>query len=289
MEQTKKMPLLMGGIVGDIAGSRFEFSPIKSKEFELLKMSDNHFQAKQSFRDYRENCHFTDDTVMTLAVANALLDANGNYDNLNELLVKNMKEFGRRHRYAGYGAKFNAWLNSQKSEPYNSFGNGSAMRIGAVPYFAKDIEELKSLSRLVTVVTHNHEEGIKGAEAVASCIWLAWHNNSKQQIKDYVEKNYYNLDFDYDQLLKTYVHDESCQNSVPQSIYAFLISTDYEDAIRTAISMGGDADTMACIAGSIAEAFYGMPKDLEERGMEFLTEDLKEVLKKFDDKFNNKC
>lgn len=288
MEQTKKMPLLMGGIVGDIAGSRFEFSPIKSKEFELLKMSDNHFQAKQSFREYRENCHFTDDTVMTLAVANALLDANGNYDNLNELLVKNMKEFGRRHRYAGYGAKFNAWLNSQKSEPYNSFGNGSAMRIGAVPYFAKDIEELKHLSRLVTVVTHNHEEGIKGAEAVASCIWLALHNNSKQQIKEYVEKNYYNLDFDYDQLLKTYIHDESCQNSVPQSIYAFLISTDYEDAIRTAISMGGDADTMACIAGSIAEAFYGMPKDLEERGMKFLTEDLKEVLKKFDDKFNNK-
>lgn len=288
MEQTKKMPLLMGGIVGDIAGSRFEFSPIKSKEFELLKMSDNQFQAKQSFRDYRENCHFTDDTVMTLAVANALLDANGNYDNLSELVIKNMKEFGRKHHYVGYGSKFNSWLNSQKNEPYNSFGNGSAMRIGAVPYFAKDIEELKHLSRLVTVVTHNHEEGIKGAEAVASCIWLAWHNNSKQQIKDYVEKNYYNLDFDYDQLLKTYVHDESCQNSVPQSIYAFLISTDYEDAIRTAISMGGDADTMACIAGSIAEAFYGMPKDLEERGMKFLTEDLKEVLKKFDDKFNNK-
>lgn len=288
MEQTKKMPLLMGGIVGDIAGSRFEFSPIKSKEFELLKMSGNQFQAKQSFRDYRENCHFTDDTVMTLAVANALLDADGNYDNLSELVIKNMKEFGRKHRYVGYGSKFNSWLNSQKNEPYNSFGNGSAMRIGAVPYFAKDIEELKHLSRLVTVVTHNHEEGIKGAEAVASCIWLAWHNNSKQQIKEYVEKNYYNLDFDYDQLLKTYVHDESCQNSVPQSIYAFLISTDYEDAIRTAISMGGDADTMACIAGSIAEAFYGMPKDLEERGTKFLTEDLKEVLKKFDDKFNNK-
>lgn len=287
MEQTKKMPLVMGGIVGDIAGSRFEFSPIKSKEFELLKMSDNQFQAKQSFREYRENCHFTDDTVMTLAVANALLDADGNYDNLSELVIKNMKEFGRKHRYVGYGSKFNSWLNSQKNEPYNSFGNGSAMRIGAVPYFAKDIEELKHLSRLVTVVTHNHEEGIKGAEAVASCIWLAWHNNSKQQIKEYVEKNYYNLDFDYDQLLKTYVHDESCQNSVPQSIYAFLISTDYEDAIRTAISMGGDADTMACIAGSIAEAFYGMPKDLEERGMKFLTEDLKEVLKKFKNKFNN--
>lgn len=287
MEQTKKMPLLMGGIVGDIAGSRFEFSPIKSKEFELLKMSGNQFQAKQSFRDYRENCHFTDDTVMTLAVANALLDADGNYDNLSELVIKNMKEFGRKHRYVGYGSKFNSWLNSQKNEPYNSFGNGSAMRIGAVPYFAKDIEELKSLSRLVTVVTHNHEEGIKGAEAVASCIWLAWHNNSKQQIKDYVEKNYYNLDFDYDQLLKTYVHDESCQNSVPQSIYAFLISADYEDAIRTAISIGGDADTMACIAGSIAEAFYGMPKDLEERGMKFLTEDLKAVLKRIKNKFNN--
>lgn len=288
MGQSKKSPSIMGGIVGDISGSRFEFSPIKSKQFELLKMSDNQFQARQSFRDYRENCHFTDDTVMTIAVANALLDANGNYDNLSELVVKNLKEFGKKHRYVGYGAKFNAWLNSQKSEPYNSFGNGSAMRIGAVPYFAKDIEELKRLSRLVTVVTHNHEEGIKGAEAVASCIWLAWNNYSKQQIKEYVEKNYYTMDFDYNELLQTYVHDESCQNSVPQSIYAFLISTDYEDAIRTAISMGGDADTMACIAGAIAEAFYGMPKDLEEKGMKFLTEDLKEVIKKFDDKFNNK-
>ena len=276
---------MMGGIIGDIAGSRFEFKPIRSKKFELLIKGENYLTKKQTFKEFQDNCRFTDDTVMTIAVANALLQANGNYNILQDLVIKNMKEFGHKYPYVGYGIKFNRWLSMETTEPYNSYGNGSAMRISAVPYFAKSIDEVKQLSKLVTEVTHNHPEGIKGAEAVACCIWLALNNYSKEEIEDFVRENYYNLDYDYEELVNTYIHDESCQNSVPQSIFAFLISKDYEDAIRTAISMGGDADTMACIAGSIAEAYYGLPKELEKRGMEFLTEDLIEIVLIFQNRF----
>lgn len=277
---------MIGAIIGDIAGSRFEFKPIKSKDFELLLKGENYLSKKQTFKEFQENCRFTDDTVMTVAVANALLEANGNYENIQQLVVENMKNFGHKYPYAGYGAKFNRWLSLPIAEPYNSYGNGSAMRISAVPYFAKSIDEVKELSKLVTEVTHNHPEGIKGAEAVACCIWLALNKHSKLEIEEFVKENYYNLDYDYKELVKTYRHDESCQNSVPQSIFAFLISKDYEDAIRTAISMGGDADTMACIAGSIAQAYYGLPKQLENKGLEFLTDDLKQVVFKFKNKFN---
>lgn len=277
-------PTLLGGIIGDIAGSRFEFAPNRNKNFELLVMGENYLKKNQSLKEFKETCRFTDDTVMTIAVANALLEMNGNKDVLKELTIKNMKEFGRKYPFAGYGSKFNTWLTLPITEPYNSYGNGSAMRISSVPYFAKDIDEVKELSRLVTEVTHNHIEGIKGAEAVACCIWKALNNCSKDEIKQFVEENYYNLAYDYNELVKTYKHDESCQNSVPQSIYAFLISDSYEDAIKTAISMGGDADTMACICGSIAEAYYGLPKELEEQGLKFLTDDLKKVVIKFTNK-----
>lgn len=277
-------PTLLGGIIGDIAGSRFEFHPNKNKDFELLLKGKNYLN-KQTFQEYITTCHFTDDTVMTIAIANALLEIDENYDNLNELTIKNMKLFGHKYPLAGYGSKFNTWLTMPITEPYNSYGNGSAMRISAVPYFAKSLEEVKLLSKIVTEVTHNHPEGIKGAEAVACCIWLAYKGYSKEYIKNFIEKNYYKLDFDYNELLNSYSYDESCQNSIPQSIFAFLISTDFEDAIRTAISMGGDADTMACITGAIAEAYYGLPKDLEAKGLDFLTDDLKEVVLKFQNKF----
>ena len=235
----------------------------------MLVKGENYLTKKQTLKEFQETCRFTDDTVMTIAVANALLEANGNYDILQGLVVKNMKEFGHKHPFAGYGAKFNTWLTLPITEPYNSFGNGSAMRISAVPYFTNNIDEVKMLSKLVTEVTHNHSEGIKEAEAVACCIWLALNNYSKYEIENFVRENYYNLDYDYEELVKTYTHDESCQNSVPQSIFAFLISKNYEDCIRTAISIGGDADTMACIAGSIAEAYYGLSKELETKGIDF--------------------
>lgn len=275
---------MIGAIIGDIAGSRFEFNPIRSKNFDLLVKGENYLSKKQSYKEFLESCRFTDDTVMTIALANALMEAEENYDNLKELVIKNMKNFGHKYPYAGYGAKFNTWLTMPITVPYNSFGNGSAMRISAVPYFANSLEDVKTLSKLVTEVTHNHPEGIKGAEAVACCIWLALNKCSKKEIESFVEENYYVLNFDYEELVKSYTHDESCQNSVPQSIFAFLISQDYEDAIRTAISMGGDSDTMACIAGAIAEAYYGIPQELENRGLEFLTDDLKEIVLKFKNK-----
>lgn len=272
--------IIMGAIIGDIAGSRFEFKPNRNKNFELLVKGENYLKKNQPYKEFLETCRFTDDAVMTVAVANALLECDGDYSKLSKLAIKNMKKFGNKYPFAGYGSKFKRWLQLPICEPYNSFGNGSAMRISAVPYFANSLEEVKVLSKMVTEVTHNHPEGIKGAESVACCIWLALNGESKEGLKTFVEENYYNLDFDYDDLVKNYTHDESCQNSVPQSIFAFLISDSYEDTLKTAISMGGDADTMACIAGSIAAAYYGLPANLEKQGLEFLPPDLKDVVLK---------
>ncbi len=267
---------ILGAIIGDISGSRFEFNPIKSKNFELLPTKE-----QQSFNENGLFCTFTDDTIMTIAIANALLDSKGDLKSVSQLAIKNMKYFGNKYPLAGYGARFYSWLHMSTTEPYNSYGNGSAMRISAVPYFAKNLDEVKLLSKLVTEVTHNHPEGIKGAETTAICIWLALNGYSKEHIKKYVEDNYYKLDFNYENLVKNYTFDESCQNSVPQSIFAFIISNSYEDAIKTAISMGGDADTMACIAGGIAAAYYGLSKDLEEKGLKFLPEEFKKIISQF--------
>lgn len=270
---------IYGAIIGDVAGSRFEFKPIKSKDFDLFySFSGKGHDTNQTLEDYLKSSHFTDDTVMTIAVANALIEANGDYSNLRELAVKNLKYFGRKYPNRGYGYKFQQWLYSDSNEHYNSLGNGSAMRISSIPYFANSLDEVKRLSKMVTDVTHNHPEGIKGAEAVAVLIWMALHNFTKEDIRKEVENNYYNLDYDYNELLQTYTHDETCQNSVPQSIYAFFISTDYEDCIRTAISMGGDADTMACIAGSIAGAYYGVPSDLQKQVLNFLPDEFVNII-----------
>ena len=239
------------------------------------------YKENPTIEKYTKCSKFTDDTVMTIAICKALLDCKGDYTNLSQQTINNMQLFGRRYPFAGYGFRFNGWLLTSNPQPYNSFGNGSAMRISAVPYFAKDIDELKDLSKKVTVVTHNHPEGIKGAEAIAVCIWMALNGKSKEEILQYVQENYYNLDFDYEELKQTYKFDETCQGSVPQSIYAFAISNSYEDTIRTAVSMGGDADTMACIAGAIAEAYYGLPKDIEEQMYKFLSPDILAVVEEF--------
>ena len=275
---------IIGAIIGDIAGSRFEFNSIKSKEFDLLLKAEH---CPESCYEYRLTCHFTADTVMTIAVANALIESNGNWETLKNATIKNLKYYGQKYPHAGYGSRFKKWLNSNTSEPYNSFGNGSAMRISSVPYFAKSLEEVKILSSLVTEVTHNHPEGVKGAEAVAVCIWLAMNGYDKNYIKNYVEENYYKLNFDYDDLLKNYTFSESCQGSVPQSIFAFIISNSYEDTLRTAISMGGDSDTMACIAGSIAGVYYGIPKKIYDQALEFLPPDFINVIKKVNNNKNN--
>ena len=257
---------MIGAIIGDIVGSRFEFWGIKTKKFDLFTNKNE----------------FTDDSVLTLAIGKSLLECNGRYLDLEQKVVKNMREFGKKYPFAGYGPNFERWLNDESIGQYNSFGNGSAMRISAVPYFAKDLDELWWLVETVTKPTHNHAEGIKGAKATATAIWLALNKKSKEEIKEYIETLYYNLDFDYEDLVKNYSFDITCQGSVPQSIYAFLISTSYEDAIRTAISMGGDTDTMGAIAGSIAGAFYGVPEDLKKQAYRYLDGQQLKILNDFE-------
>ena len=191
---------LLGGIIGDLAGSRFEHWPHKSKDFDLLVNGDFNILRGSSFNENGRASYFTDDTVMTVAIAKALLDSNEDYSNLYESAIKNMKDMGNRYPSAGYGGSFRQWLRSPIVLPYNSFGNGSAMRVAPVAYVAKDIDEVKKLSEIVTCVTHNHPEGVKGAEAVAVAIWLALNGSTKQEIKKYIEDNYYSLDFDYQDL-----------------------------------------------------------------------------------------
>lgn len=247
---------MLGAIIGDIVGSRFEFHNIKSKEFEL----------------FTEECHITDDSIMTLAVYQALKDCKGDYTNLSQNTISRMKEFGRRYPKGGYGSRFAWWLFSGDVNPFNSFGNGAAMRVSAVAEFADDIEHVKELSYAVTAVTHNHPEGIKGAEATAVAIYLAKLGKSKEEIAQYVSDNYYSLDFTIDQIRPEYRFNETCQATVPQAIKAFIESESFEDALRIAISLGGDSDTLAAICLSIAEAYYGVPKQLADKAVEYLDE-----------------
>ena len=273
---------MLGAIIGDIVGSIYEFDNIKTKEFEF----------------FQENMELTDDSVMTLAVAKALMDTLeiGNETGFKNLsreiseeklkLIQNkfgseinpkteleanailrMVEIGNKYPYMSYGTRFRYWL--EEPIAYNSFGNGSAMRVSPVAYVAKNIEEVKFLSREVTKVSHNHEEGIKGAEATAVAIFMAKKGSSKEEIKAEMEK-YYNLDFNYEDLVKNYGFDETCQGTVPEAIYIFLESKDFEDAIRTAISIGGDSDTLAAIVGSIAEAYYDIPEELEKKALTYM-------------------
>ncbi|MBO5884168.1 MAG: ADP-ribosylglycohydrolase family protein [Clostridia bacterium] len=257
---------MIGAIVGDIVGSQFEFWGIKTKDFKLFTNKNG----------------FTDDTVLTLAIGKAMLECNGNYLDLEQKATNYMREFGKKYPYAGYGPSFEKWLYDESMGGYNSFGNGSAMRISAVPYFAKDLDELAWLVETVTKPTHNHQEGIKGAMATATAIWLALHKKNKAEIKDYIETLYYNLDFDYDELIKNYSFNMTCQGSVPPSIYAFLISNSYEDTIRTAISMGGDTDTMGAIAGAIAAAYYGVPEELKKEAYKYLDDSQLKILCDFE-------
>lgn len=237
---------MLGAIIGDIVGSSYEFNNVKTKAFELLP---NHSD-------------FTDDTVLTVAVAGACLA----YRQKRSLhlfqshLVSEMRRMGRA--YPGlYGNMFSQWLAAKHPRPYGSYGNGSAMRVSPVAYVAESLKECERLAKASAKVTHNHREGIRGAQSVAAAVYLALAGESKERIGDYIKKKYYALDFTLDDIREDYGFDESCQGSVPQAIQAFMESTDYEDAVRNAVSIGGDSDTIACIAGAIAEAYY---KDIPE-------------------------
>lgn len=247
--------VLLGTIIGDIAGSRFELVNNKyGKEFEFL----------------HKFCRYTDDSVMTLAVAKAFLEAKEDYSNFEEQVIKSMTEVGRKYPNCGYGPSFYRWIMSEDHKPYGSFGNGSAMRISAVGVVSKSIEEIKKLSAIVTNVSHNHPDSINGSEATAVAIHMALNGKSKDEIKKYIEDNYFKIDdLKIDTMKPQYFHI-NCVETVKQSIGAFLESTDYEDAIRNAIALGGDSDTIGAITGGIASAFYGIPEDISKKVLEYL-------------------
>ena len=268
-QKGEKKDIMLGAIIGDIVGSRFEWHNLKSKEFELFTSA----------------CKPTDDSVMTLAVAKAILQFRDGAENLSEAAVACMQELGRRYPHSGYGGAFRRWLQSENPLPYGSYGNGAAMRVSACGFAAQSLEEAIELAHTVTAVTHNHPEGFKGAEATAAAIYLAQNGKSKEEIRTYLQAQYYPLDFTLDEIRETYRFDVSCQGSVPQALEAFLESESFEDAIRAAISIGGDSDTIAAIAGGIAEAYYGVPDAIKEAALPYLPQDMREILGKFESEY----
>lgn len=260
---------MLGAIIGDIVGSRFEWNNHKDKHFEL----------------FTEDCRMTDDSIMTLAVAKALMETEkastrGTSDYaslLARMSIRYMQEFGHRYPECGFSRAFFQWIVSDDPQPYNSFGNGAAMRISPVAYAAKSEDEVRRLSAAVTGISHNHAEGLKGAEATAMAVYLARSGSSKAEIRNRIGNNYYRMDFTLDAIRDAYRFTTDCQATVPQAIEAFLESTSYEDAIRYAVSLGGDSDTLAAIAGAIAEAHYGIPEQIKERALAYFDAELLSV------------
>ena len=257
---------MLGAIVGDIVGSRFDRNNIKTKNYGLFASA----------------CHPTDDTVMSLAIAQALLDARPDYKNLEQCAIANMQRLGRQYRHVGYGGMFWRWLDSDKPKPYDSYGNGSAMRVSPCGFAARSLEEALALSDAVTRPTHGHPEGIKGARATAAAIYLARSGKNLLEIRQHIVAHYYPLDFTLDAIRDDYKFDVTCQGSVPQALVAFLESTSFEDAIRCAISIGGDSDTIAAITGPIAQAHYGIDDWIRERALEYLDDTQRGILLAFE-------
>jgi ADP-ribosylglycohydrolase len=262
--ENQTTPLLIGALAGDIIGSRFERYNIKSTEFELFQRSS----------------HFTDDTVLTIATAESILNKSS--------IAEAFQKYGRRYPNAGYGGTFYRWIFEENPQPYNSWGNGSAMRVSPVGHAYSSEEEVLEQAKKSAEVSHNHEEGIKGAQATAMCVFLARTGHSKDEIRRYVESNFgYDLSISLDEIRPNYYFDVSCQGSVPHAIRAFLESNDFESAIRLAISIGGDSDTIACISGGIAQAYYkSIPEEIVQEVMQRLPKELLDVVLQFDEKYN---
>ena len=259
---------MIGAIMGDMIGAPYEFdrSP-KTKEFPL----------------FSNRSEFTDDSVMTIAVAEALMNSLGKTDDeIKSALVESMKKWGRIYPDAGYGGMFYQWLNTREPKPYGSFGNGSAMRVSSVGWLFDTLEVTRLMAGLTAEVTHNHPEGVKGAEATASAIWMARNGSSKDEIRAFITQQFgYDLSRTCDEIRPTYHHVESCQQTVPEAITVFLEGTDFEDVIRTAVSLGGDCDTLTCIAGGIAEAMYSVPAFMEAECRSRLPKDMTSILDRF--------
>jgi len=256
--------VLLGAVAGDVIGSPWEFIPMKATDFEL----------------FNERSKYTDDSVLTLAIASALLIDGHPYR-------EQVQAIGRKYPNSGYGGMFNKWLFSGSNRPYNSYGNGAAMRVSPVAYAFSTIEEVLHEAQKCTEITHNHPEGIKGAQAVASSIYLSRQGATKSEIRDFVSENFkYDLDQTVEGIRKNYSFDETCQGTVPEAIISFLESEDFETAIRKAVSLGGDSDTLACITGSIAEPFYGgVPAEIERQVIERLPEELIDIMVKFSERY----
>ena len=260
---------MLGAILGDIIGSPYEFDMgDKTKDFPL----------------FSQQSEFTDDTVMTLAVAQGFLDAGPEADDgtIRQSIVRSMQELAKQYPNAGYGRRFTGWLRSGDPEPYGSYGNGSAMRVSSAAWLFHDLDSVLRAAKLSAEVTHNHPEGIKGAQATAAAIFLARTGHSKAEIRQYIMETFgYDLSRTCDEIRPAYRHVESCQETVPEALTAFLEGEDFEDVIRTAVSLGGDCDTLAAIAGSIAEGFYGVPEELAGECMNRLPDDLRETVERF--------
>lgn len=261
---------MYGAIIGDIVGSPFEFDRgDKTKNFEL----------------FSDKSRFTDDTVMTIAVGEALLEAGkeASVEVIGELVVQHMKKWGRKYSNAGYGGSFAWWLMLENPEPYGSYGNGSAMRVSAAGWLYDTLERTREVARATAEVTHNHPEGIKGAEATASAIYMARTGSTKEEIKAYIIREFqYDLSRTCDEIRPKYHHVESCQETVPEAITAFIEGEDFEDVIRTAVSLGGDCDTLTAIAGSIAEAYYGIPALIRATAINRLPDEFVAILERFE-------
>ena len=254
--------MLYGAIIGDIVGSVYEWHNIKTKDFPL----------------FSPHCYITDDSCMTIAVAMAIQNWKENGGDLSKLTAQSMRDIGNRFPNMGYGGIFRKWLGDATQGPYNSWGNGAAMRISAAGWFGKDITEVKRLSYMVTSVTHDHIEGIKGAEATAVAIWMARNGRSKDDIAEYIKNNYYTNCDCVEDLQTDYEWDSSCQGTVPPALQCFFESESFEDSIRNAISIGGDSDTIGAITGSVAEAYYGIPNEIIEQAKTYIPEDLLQMV-----------
>lgn len=263
---------MYGAILGDIIGQPYEFDRgNKTKDFPL----------------FCKTPRFTDDSVMTIAICDGILKAGIDADEntMKTAMITSMQLWGHKYPHAGYGGRFYQWLAQENTKPYNSWGNGSAMRVSSIGWFFESLEKTREVARWSAEVTHNHPEGIKGAEATASVIWMARNGYFKAQIKEYIEKEFrYDLSRTCDEIRPDYYHVESCQKTVPEAITAFIEGNSFEDVIRTAVSLGGDCDTLTDIATSMAEAFYGLPEKMKEKCIELTTNDMHEVMKAFDEK-----
>ena len=259
---------MYGALLGDMIGAPYEFDMgNKTKEFPLC--------CGES--------HYTDDSVMTIAVAEALLDSQFREDSeIRTALVKSMRKWGRKYPHAGYGGRFRDWLRAKNPEPYGSYGNGSAMRVSPAGWLYDTIERTREVARWTAEITHDHPEGVKGAESLAAVIFLARNKYGMDEIREYIVREFgYDLSRTVDEIRPDYHHVEDCLRTMPEAFECFLESTDYEDCIRNVVSIGGDVDTLGAIAGAAAEAFWGIPKQIVEEGDKFLTNEIREVVRRF--------